>query len=59
MMRTFADAWAVAMPDPDENGWHIAARAAVLAEFNGGALSIRVAWRHADDEVWITYVPPP
>lgn len=59
LMRSFADAWALAMPDPDddENGnWHIpVARGAVLEAFNAGAVAIRVAWSADGHEVWIHF----
>lgn len=55
LMRTFADAWALAMPEPDEAGWHIQPRDVVLAAFNGGADAFRVAWNDDGREVWLHF----
>lgn len=58
LLRSFEDAWPLAMPVPGEEGggWHIQPRDIVLAAFNAGADAFRVAWN--DDgqrEVWIHF----
>jgi hypothetical protein len=54
-MRSFVDAWALAMPEPGGN-WHIPlAREAVLEAFNAGAVAIRVAWSADGHEVWLHF----
>ena len=56
-LRTFADAWALAQPDPTEHGWQFALRDVVLQAFNAGASQMRVA-SHRDAEVWIHFDGP-
>lgn len=46
-MRSFADAWALAQPNPEDDGlaWRFAgARAQIKARFEAGENSIRVCW---------------
>lgn len=53
MMRSFADAWALAQPYPEDDGlaWHFAgARAQIKARFEAGENSIRVCW--VDNETY-------
>jgi hypothetical protein len=59
-LRSFPDAWALAMPDPEEAGWHFPeTRAVVLEAFNAGAIAIRVAWNNDGREVWLHFDAPP
>ena len=55
-MKSFADAWALSQPYPDDNiPWIYTRKAEIRARFHAGETKIRVAWVEGDENtcVWI------
>jgi hypothetical protein len=56
IMKSFADAWALSQPYPDNNiPWIYTRKAEIRARFHTGETKIRVAWVEGDEgtAVWI------
>lgn len=55
IMKSFADAWAIAQPYPDDNGpaWNYTRKAEIHALFEAGVAKVRVAWSEGNAAVWI------
>ena len=56
IMKSFADAWALSQPYPDDNiPWTYTRKADIRARFHAGETRVRVAWVEGDEgtAVWI------